>query len=153
MDMIARAQTIEMEDVAFDTFLRLADAARIGFPGGGMSAASLRRERDAGRLDVWLIAGKEFTSLAAIEVMKKKCLNLRKVRASGSNRSDALPPEASSAPRGSFETENTSGALAALEQTLKALSEHSKPISPKSTRGSRRAPGHVIHPPSRSQTC
>jgi hypothetical protein len=88
--MGAGASTVERGDVTLDTPLRLADAARISFPGGGVTAASLRRERDAGRLDVWLIAGKEFTSLAAIEVMKQKCLNLRKVRASGSSRATPL---------------------------------------------------------------
>src|SRR4051794_38397030 len=39
-----------------------------------MSAAGLRREADAGRLAVMKIAGKFFTTMAAIEAMKELCL-------------------------------------------------------------------------------
>lgn len=49
--------------------IRLADAAKIAFPGGGMTAGGLRKEAEKGRLAVSRIANKDFTTLAAIERM------------------------------------------------------------------------------------
>lgn len=60
-------------EIADDTPLRLDAAAAIAFPGGGMTASGLRRERDAGRLTTELIAGKEFTTLADIARMRELC--------------------------------------------------------------------------------
>ena len=56
-----------------DTQLRLKDAARIGFPVGGMTATALRGEAQRGRLLIWRIAGKDFTSLAEIRKMLERC--------------------------------------------------------------------------------
>lgn len=56
-----------------DTPLRLATAAALAFPNGGMTASGLRRERDRGRLVTEFVAGKEFTTLADIERMRKLC--------------------------------------------------------------------------------
>lgn len=56
-----------------DAPVRLADAAKIAFPLGGMTASGLRREAQRGRLIVMRIAGKDFTTLSAIEEMKKAC--------------------------------------------------------------------------------
>jgi hypothetical protein len=59
--------------ISDDAPLRLADAARLAFPAGGMTAASLRREAAKGRLAIERIVGKDFTTLAAIERMRVLC--------------------------------------------------------------------------------
>src|SRR5215472_17487648 len=56
-----------------DTPLRLHEAARIAFPDGSVSAQTLRRERDRGRLAVERIAGKDYTTLGAIQEMRRLC--------------------------------------------------------------------------------
>jgi len=53
-----------------DTPLRLDLAARLAFPDGSLSGTSLRREAEAGRLQVERIAGKLFTTLQAITEMR-----------------------------------------------------------------------------------
>jgi hypothetical protein len=55
--------------VAPNTKLRLEAAARIAFPDGSISVSALRREAAAGRLTIYAIAGKHFTTLADIEEM------------------------------------------------------------------------------------
>ena len=50
--------------------LRLEAAAAIAFPDGSMSVSAMRREAAAGRLTIYRIAGKHFTTLADIEGMK-----------------------------------------------------------------------------------
>jgi hypothetical protein len=56
-----------------DAPVRLADAAKLAFPFGGMTASGLRREAQRGRLVIMRIAGKDFTTLSAIEEMKTAC--------------------------------------------------------------------------------
>ncbi|MFK4507227.1 hypothetical protein [Bradyrhizobium daqingense] len=56
-----------------DAPLRLRKAAEIAFPGGGMTASGLRREAIRGRLVVERIAGKDYTTLAAIAKMRELC--------------------------------------------------------------------------------
>lgn len=56
-----------------DTPLRLADAVKIAFPLGGMTVSGLRREAAQGRLTIMRIAGKDWTTLAAIRDMLDKC--------------------------------------------------------------------------------
>jgi hypothetical protein len=56
-----------------DAPLRLSDAAKLAFPMGGMTASGLRREAARGRLDIERIAGKDFTTLRAIEEMRQRC--------------------------------------------------------------------------------
>ena len=53
--------------------LRLTRAAELAFPDGGMTVAGLRREAARGRLTTERIAGKDFTTLAAIEEMRERC--------------------------------------------------------------------------------
>lgn len=60
-------------DCLADEPLRLAEAAAIAFPDGSMTASGLRRERDRGRLAVFQIAGKDYTTLAAIRDMIQLC--------------------------------------------------------------------------------
>jgi hypothetical protein len=64
------ADSIDWTD---DTPRRLSVIAKLAFPGGGMSASSLRREAERGRLVVERIAGKDFTSFQAIAEMRKAC--------------------------------------------------------------------------------
>jgi hypothetical protein len=61
------------------TPLRLADALQIAFPNGGMTVSGLRLEAARGRLKLERIAGKDFTTLAAIEEMRALCVVPRKV--------------------------------------------------------------------------
>lgn len=72
--------TTGLAAIAPDTPLRLAKAAEIAFPEGGMKATGLRRERDAGRLETWFVAGKEYTSLAAIEAMIALCREVSRAK-------------------------------------------------------------------------
>lgn len=62
-----------MSKYAPDTPLRLDVAVREAFPAGGMTVSGLRREIARGRLEVELIAGKQFTTLAAIANMRAMC--------------------------------------------------------------------------------
>ena len=55
------------------TPLRLDAAAQIAIPDGSISVSALRREAAAGRLTIYRIAGKDYTTLADIEEMKTSC--------------------------------------------------------------------------------
>ena len=61
------------ENIGPDTPLRLQDAVRLAFPAGGMTVSGLRTEATRGRLKYWRIAGKIFTTLAAIAEMREQC--------------------------------------------------------------------------------
>lgn len=62
-----------MTDISDDAPLRLKDAVKIAFPAGGMTVSGLRREHANGRLDVEVIAGKQFVTLRAIREMRERC--------------------------------------------------------------------------------
>ena len=53
--------------------MRLADAVAKAFPHGGMTESGLRREIGRGRLEVEVIAGKQFVTLAGINRMRELC--------------------------------------------------------------------------------
>ncbi len=113
--------------LAPETPLRLAPAAEAAFPDGSMTASGLRRERDAGRLETWFVAGKEYTSLAAIEEMVRKCRARPRDHASGSNRRSSTGTAPSSTDQsGSSGTEAEKLALAAA---LMRCQEPKKPSS------------------------
>ena len=57
--------------ISKDAPLRLADAAILPFPLGGITASGLRKEANRGNLAVERIAGKDYTTLASIETMRK----------------------------------------------------------------------------------
>ena len=111
-----------------DTPLRLDVAAKLAFPDGGITAASLRREASAGRLVIERIAGKDFTTLTHIENMRREAATCRdgvKAHGSGLNRRNAkragdLPDRQ----HGSSVTEREKSAQAALQATAKALNEN-----------------------------
>jgi hypothetical protein len=53
--------------------LRLSIAVKEAFPAGGMTVSGLRREAARGRLAIEVIAGEQFTTLAAIARMRELC--------------------------------------------------------------------------------
>lgn len=61
------------DEIGPDTPLRLARAAALAFPGGGMTDKGLRREHARGNLTVERIANKDYTTLAYIEEMRRLC--------------------------------------------------------------------------------
>lgn len=71
-DIIAKVMALDPEKRK-NVPLRLAVAARLSFPDGTMGASGLRKERDRGNLVTEMIAGKEYTTLAAIERMRELC--------------------------------------------------------------------------------
>ena len=60
-------------DIDLDTPLRLSVAAAFAFPDGSMSAAGLRREHARGRLVIERIAGRDYTTMRAIQEMRRQC--------------------------------------------------------------------------------
>jgi hypothetical protein len=117
-------------DVGEDDPLRLAEAARIAFPDGSMTASGLRRERDRGHLAVERIAGKDYTTLRDIREMRKRCRVTGKVPASGFNRQGEIETVASSSkPSGSSEMDPSNAALASARARIKALSMTPSPTT------------------------
>ncbi|WP_246252059.1 excisionase [Ancylobacter pratisalsi] len=113
--------------------IRLSVAATLAFPDGSMKVAGLRREAERGNLAIMRIAGKDYTTLAAIREMIDKCRVPPKERASGSGR----PAEAmagSHTPRhGSSSTVDTSTPLASARLIVNQLRGRSPSTSPKNT--------------------
>ncbi|MGX7709157.1 excisionase [Methylobacterium sp. Gmos1] len=143
------AQTAEPE-ITKTTPLRLADAARLAFPAGGMTAAGLRREAARGRLAIERMAGKDFTTLAAIERMRSLCHVPPKAPVSTSSPRVATPPAASPAPLdGSSETAPRCTPQDAARATLQALIKPS-PIT--SVRPTGRRAANVVSMKSPSRT-
>src|SRR5215469_1838401 len=115
------------EGIGPDTPLRLEAAVKLAFPAGGMTVSGLRREAARGHLAIELIAGKLFTTLNAIEEMRKKCRVIRKDPGCGSNRQPTRQMEKSGVMQtGSSATGRASSARAALEETARTLSEGSQ---------------------------
>jgi hypothetical protein len=105
-----------------DTPLRLKVAAELAFPQGGMTASGLRREAARGTLVIERIAGKDYTTLQAIEEMRKLCRVQQKARDCGSNQPAATRMETSpSRPYGASETAAASGAQESAMSKLAAL--------------------------------
>jgi hypothetical protein len=124
--------------------LRLAVAVELAFPGAGMKVSALRREAARGHLAIYRIAGKDFTTLAAIEKMRTLCLVQAKEPTSGSEKQDQTNPDALAKPQdGSSKTADANLALAAARESVKKLKEGLAPTSPQNTR---RRGGNVISP-------
>ena len=131
------------DEVANDTPLRLDVAAAIAFPAGGMTASGLRREAARSRLAIMRIAGRDFTTLAAIAEMKAQCLVPRKEHASTSANvtgGTAL---------GSSETERRKSALAAANAICAELR---KPLPRTSASGTSQTSATIHRHPSSSRT-
>jgi hypothetical protein len=111
-----------------DTMLRLKTAAALAFPDGSMSAAGLRREAEAGRLTIYRIANKHFTTLTDIQEMKDKCRVQAKGQGSISPRRKGTDDGS-----GSSGTVNKTSALDAFKATAQKLRKNLRPTSPAST--------------------
>jgi hypothetical protein len=122
-------------DVAKDAPLRLSVAAEIAFPFGGMTAAGLRKEAARGKLSIERIAGKDYTTLAAIEEMRGKCRKEAKAPDCGSGRPEPRMV-ATSEQHGSSATESINRARDALSVTMQRL-KGSSPLEARGTDGAR----------------
>jgi hypothetical protein len=110
-------------EVGDDTPLRLAVAALLAYPDGSMTASGLRREAARGRLVIERTAGKDYTTLAAIEKMRALCRVQGKVLARGFDPKSGTPRARSeSGPSGSSETGRAKSARAALQKIARAPS-------------------------------
>ncbi|WP_198136928.1 excisionase [Nitrobacter hamburgensis] len=121
------------ETVTPTTPLRLEVAAELGFPGGSMTAASLRRLVVAKKLAHEKIAGKYFVTLSAIEEMRALC----RVPAKAPDLPSKDP--ATGIQPGSSETDNGPSALAAMNAIAEGLKENLRPTSSKSTTRKKRS--------------
>lgn len=117
-----------------DEPIRLAVAAAAAFPDGSMSASGLRREAAKGRLAIERIAGRDYTTLQAIQQMRTKCRVEAKALASGFSQLDGTSTDKSSSVRsGSSATAASNEALAAARVKLRKLKERSPIISTANT--------------------
>jgi hypothetical protein len=102
-----------------------------------MGVSGLRKEAARGNLMIERIAGKDYTTLAAIESMRELCRNTTKVPASGRNRPSKERTGERERASGSYETDRLSEAQASALRTAERLRQRqSKPpptTSPKST--------------------
>jgi hypothetical protein len=71
--MSQKRLNIDLAKISPDDPLRLDVAAALAFPDGSMTKSGLRREISRGRLDVEIIAGKQYTTLSAINQMRARC--------------------------------------------------------------------------------
>jgi len=100
--------------------LRLAAACARAFPNGDMTVHGLRKEAKRGRLTIWRIAGKDFTTIAAIKEMLELC----RVQAS---RQDYVsgPTGSTRAPEGSYRghsgSSSTGGVISPRDALLTKL--------------------------------
>jgi hypothetical protein len=97
-----------------DEPLRLKDAIKFGFPHGGMTVSGLCKEAARGRLVIEKIANKNFTSLRAIEEMRKLCRVKAEGRACGGEKSAGMAARSSHGEPGSSSTEESITPQAAL---------------------------------------
>jgi hypothetical protein len=114
-------------DIGPNTPLRLDVAARVAFPAGGMTASGLRREAARGHLTIERIAGKDFTTLSAIDTMRERC------RAQKPHHDSTSEPGATVKPRGSSSTPDARSGQAHLRTIAAKLKRPSKATSDAST--------------------
>src|SRR5262249_51553019 len=57
-----------------ETLLRLSIAAELEFPDGTVTVSTLRGEAAKGRLQIWRIGNKDFTTRRALRDMKNQCV-------------------------------------------------------------------------------
>ncbi len=116
------------DDVADTTPLRLDVAAALAFPDGSMRASGLRREAARGRLAVERIAGKDYTTLRAIERMRELCRVQPKAPACGSvQRGETRRGESPTPRHGSSSMVDDSTQLASALLAAQKLREPSPP--------------------------
>ena len=109
-----------------DKPLRLSIAAALAYPDGSMTASGLRLEAGRGRLVIERTAGKDYTTLAAIERMRALCRVPQKESGSGcAPKSETRTAPSASAPYGLSETDRARSARAALHKIAQAPSARS----------------------------
>jgi hypothetical protein len=115
-----------LDEITDTTPLRLDVAAALAFPDGSMGASGLRREAAKGRLAVERIAGKDYTTLQAIENMRELCRVPPKAPACGSAPRAATPPAGSrTRPHGSSSTPGSNIPLESARMIVQELRERS----------------------------
>jgi hypothetical protein len=112
-----------------DSPLRLAVAAAIAFPDGTMIAKGLRREAKRGRLVIERVAGKDYTTLAAIVRMREACRLSFAPPAPRIVLSERSRPDIERAQRAALQT---------LTEQLARFSSRSRPTKGKKNAGSKR---------------
>jgi hypothetical protein len=122
--MPRRAASFSRTDVAEDTQLSLQAAARLAFPDGTVSARTLRAEAARGKLAIFRIGKKYYTTVAEIERMIERCPVQPKARISISGGDPGGPPSGQS---------GTEAARAALKASMAKLKEGSRTTSRPST--------------------
>jgi hypothetical protein len=105
------------EKITPTTPLRLRVAAALAFPDGSMTEKALRELGHAGRLTVEKIRGKDYTTLADIEEMRKLCRVRAKAHDSAHTNAEADRQCGSSA------TDSGTSAQAALSAKVKKATE------------------------------
>jgi hypothetical protein len=103
-------------EISATTPMRLSVAAALAYPDGSMTASGLRREAARGRLVIERTAGKDYTTLAAIEHMRELCRKPPKAHDSGFAASGATNPALSPT--------RPCGSSATTVDTSKALDGH-----------------------------
>jgi hypothetical protein len=146
---LSKVSVPRLDEIANDTPLRLEVAAALAFPGGGMTVSGLRKEAARGRLVIERIAGRDYTTLAAIAKMRGQC----RVQPKGLVSISYQPAETKLAaspepPDGSSATATACTPQDALQAKLQKLIKPSPTTSAKRT--GRRA-GNVVSLKSRSQ--
>src|SRR5215471_13564449 len=119
----ARGDVPGIDRVGPETPLRLAVAAALAYPDGSMTASGLRREAVRGRLVIERVAGKDYTTLHAIDEMRKLCRVQPKESGSGFVPRNETPMAHSANGRsGSFEMDRAKSARAALHKIARTPS-------------------------------
>jgi hypothetical protein len=103
-----------------DTLLRLGVAAALEFPDGSMSASGLRREAKHGRLKIWRIAGKDYTTKQALKEMRGQCV------LSNPRDLNCGQPEKAATPCGSSKTGSAKSAQALAKASAARLRSRSR---------------------------
>jgi|HubBroStandDraft_6_1064221.scaffolds.fasta_scaffold425952_2 hypothetical protein len=103
------------------------DTACSIYPRARLTVSTLRREADRGRLDIFKLGRRQYTTARAMAEMVRKCQD-----------ADRRPDSTSTRPEtnGLSETDYLTSARAALDQSVRALKSGLPRISPQSTRRS-----------------
>jgi hypothetical protein len=118
------------DNIADDEPLPLVEACKL-FPYARLTPSTLRAEATRGRLVIFRLGKRDYTTFASMKDMVRKCQDAAQPRVSTST------PSASS---GLSETDRVSSAQAALSQTVAALKNSSPRTSERSTHRSAALP-------------
>ena len=124
-----KAKMPDPKSIGDDTLLRLGVAAALEFPDGSMGASGLRREGHQGRLNIWRIAGKDYTTKRALREMRGQCV------LSSHQDLSCGEPEKADMQHGSLKTASGKSAQAAAKASAQKLKSRLRNTLPK--RGSR----------------